>query len=85
MEVELQYRDEFKLFEKEFNNDRTVLTVGWDGRDGRTVSTYAGSGVNFDNDLTLYGARVEWPFGDRWRLSYYLTRLELEVVLKKAK
>lgn len=77
-EVALQYRDEFKLFEKEFQNDRTVLTVTWDGRDGRLVSAYAGSGYNFDNDLTLYGATVEWPFGDRWRFSYDLTRLELE-------
>jgi hypothetical protein len=77
-EVALQYRDEFKLFEKEFRNDRTVLTVGWDGRDGRKVSAYAGGGYNFDNDLTLYGATVEWPFGDRWRFSYDLTRLELE-------
>jgi len=77
-EVALQYRDEFKLFEKEFNNDRTVLTVTWDGRDGRKVSAYAGGGYNFGNDLTLYGATVEWPFGDRWRFSYDLTRLELE-------
>ncbi len=77
-EVALQYRDEFKLFEKEFDNDRTVLTVTWDGRDGRKVSAYAGGGYNFDNDLTLYGATVEWPFGDRWRFSYDLTRLELE-------
>jgi len=76
--VALQYRDEFKLFEKEFWNDRTVLTVGWDGRDGRVISAYAGSGYNFDNDMTLYGATVEWPFGDRWRFSYDLTRLELE-------
>jgi len=77
-EVALQYRDEFKLFEKEFDNDRTVLTATWDSRDGRLVSAYAGSGYNFDNDLTLYGATVEWPFGDRWRFSYDLTRLELE-------
>ncbi len=77
-EVALQYRDEFKLFEKEFDNDRTVLTATWDSRDGRLVSAYAGSGYNFDNDLTLYGATVEWPFGDRWRFSYNLTRLELE-------
>ena len=77
-ELDLQHRDEFKLFEKEFDNDRTVLTGTWDGRDGRLISAYAGSGFNFDNDLTLYGARVAWPFGDRWRVSYDLTRLELE-------
>ena len=77
-EFEVEYIDEFKLFEKEFRNDRTILTAGWDGRDGRSVSAYTGSGFNFDNDLTLYGAQVQWPFGDRWRLSYDLTRLKLE-------
>ncbi len=77
-ELELQHIDEFKLFEKEFRNDQTTLTVGWDGRDGRSISAYTGTGFNFDNDLTLYGAKIQWPFGDRWRLSYDLTRLELE-------
>jgi hypothetical protein len=77
-QFDLRHIDEFKLFEKEFRNDRTILTAGWDGRDGRSVSAYAGSGFNFDNDLTLYGAKVQWPFGDRWRFSYELTRLELD-------
>ena len=77
-EFELEYVDEFKLFEKEFRNDRTIGTVRWDSRDGRSVSVYGGSGYNFDNDLTLYGAEAQWAFGDRWRLSYTLTRLELE-------
>jgi hypothetical protein len=76
--IELEYIDEFKLFEKEFRNDRTELAVGWDGRDGRSVFAFAGRGFNFDNDLTLYGVEVQWPFGDRWRLSYELTHLELK-------
>ncbi len=74
----LEYLDEFKLFEKEFRNDRTVATIGWDGRDGRFVSVHAGSGFNFDSDLTLYGFNVKWPFGDSLRLSYDFTRLELD-------
>ena len=76
--MQLQHIDEFKLFEKEFRNDQTTLTAGWDGRDGRSISARVGGGFNFDNDLTLYGVNVQWPFGDRWRLSYDLTRLELE-------
>jgi hypothetical protein len=76
-EIEIEHTDEFKLFEKEFRNDRTTVEVGWDGRDGRKVSAFAGSGVNFDADLTLYGAEVDWPFGDSWRLSYEIRRLEL--------
>ena len=77
-EFEIEHIDEFKLFEKEFRNDLTKVSVGWDGRDGRSFSVSAGSGFNFDNDLTLYGANVQWPVGDRWRFSYELTRLELK-------
>jgi len=77
-DVEIQHIDEFRLFEKGFRNDRTTLEVGWDGRDGRKISASAGSGVNFDADLTLYGAEVNWPVGDSWRLSYEVTRLELK-------
>jgi len=77
-EIELEYFKEFKLFEKEFRNDRTKLKVGWDGRDGRAISVFAAQGVNFDNDLVLYGVSLRWPFGDRWRFSYDLTQLELD-------
>ena len=74
--VWLEYVEEFKLFEKEFRNDRTVLWAGWDGRDGRSIWTWYGEGINFDNDLKYYGASVDWPIGN-WRLSYDLERLEL--------
>jgi hypothetical protein len=76
-EFEIRHTDEFKLFEKEFRNDRTTVQLGWDGRDGREVSAFAGSGVNFDADLKLYGAEVDWPVGDSWRLSYEVRRVEL--------
>ena len=76
-DIEVQHVDEYKLFEKEFRNDLTTLEIGWDGRDGRSVNVFAGGGVNFDADLTLYGTEVEWLFGDNWRFSYEMTRLEL--------
>jgi len=77
-ELELEHIDEFKLFEKEFRNDRTIVGVEWDGRDGRNFEVSYGQGFNFDNDLTLYRARARWPVGDRWRFAYDFTRLELE-------
>jgi hypothetical protein len=76
-ETRLEDGEEFKLFEKEFRNERTVLTAGWNGRDGRSISAYVGSGFNFENDLRLYGAELGWPVGDRWRFSYAATRLRL--------
>jgi hypothetical protein len=77
-EIEIEYFDEFKLFEKEFYNNRTVVKAGWDGRDGRSVFAFVGSGVNFDSDLFLYGGDLMWAFGDSFRLSYSVTRLELD-------
>ena len=77
-EVEIGRVEDYQLFEKEFRNHRTVLEVGWDGRDGRSVRAFASRGVNFDSDLRLYGASVDWAFGDSWRLGYSLTRLELD-------
>jgi hypothetical protein len=78
IEVEVNRIEDYQLFEKGFRNDRTVVEVGWDGRDGRKVSAFAGRGVNFDSDLTLYGAEATWAFGDAWRLAYSVTRLELD-------
>jgi hypothetical protein len=75
---EVDYFDEFKLFEKEFRNHRTDIEVGWDSRKGRSVAVFAGTGVNFDSDLLLYGLELEWKLSDRWNLSYSLTRLELD-------
>ncbi len=77
-EFEIEFIDEFKLFEKEFYNDRITYEIGWDGRDGRSVFTYFGSGYNFDNDITLYGLEVNWPLSERWQFSYDISRLKLD-------
>jgi hypothetical protein len=75
---EVDFLDEFKLFEKEFRNRHTDLEIGWDSRTGRSVAIFAGTGTNFDSDLLLYGLELEWKFTDDWNLSYSMTRLELD-------
>ena len=77
-EVEIEYVDEFKLFEKEFQNDRVETRLGWNGRNGRSVFAMVGAGENFDSDLTLFGAEAEWRVSDRLGLSYAFTHLELD-------
>ncbi len=77
-EVELSHLEEYKLFEKEFRNDRTRVELEWDSREGRRVYAYASKGFNYDSDLTLYGVGLRWPIGDKWRFEYELTRLDLE-------
>ncbi|MEW6338965.1 MAG: DUF5916 domain-containing protein [Acidobacteriota bacterium] len=74
----LEVVDEYQLFEQSFSNDRVVVSAGWDSRAGQSVSTFVGSGVNFDSDLLLYGGEAAWAFGDRLRLEYSATRLELD-------
>jgi hypothetical protein len=75
--LEVERVDEYKLFEAEFRNERTVVTGGWDGRDGRAVAVFAGNGVNYGSDLVLWGAEAKWPLG-RFRAAYSLTRLDLD-------
>ena len=36
-EFEISHMEEYKLFEKEFRNDRTRVEVQWDARDGRRI------------------------------------------------
>lgn len=77
-EIEISRFEEFKLFEKEYRNDRTKFELGWDGRNGREVSAHVSKGTNFDSDLWLYGAEMRWLIGDKWRFKYEVTRLELD-------
>jgi hypothetical protein len=77
-ELDLFRLEEYELFEKEFRNDLTQVEVTWNPRDGRSISTFAASGVNFDSDLRLYGGSIRWPVGDKWRFMYELTRLDLD-------
>ena len=76
--LEVELLDEFKLYEKEFRNRRIVTDVGWDSRGGRRVEVFAGSGTNYDSDLSLYGLEADWKLSDHWRVSYEATRLELD-------
>ena len=77
LEFEIARRDEYRLLEKGYRNEQTTITAGWNARDGRSISFNAGMGRNFGNDLLLYGTEAHWAFGDAWRLSYTLTKVEL--------
>ena len=77
LEFEVNYRNEYRLFEKGYYNQQTQLIAAWNGRDGRYIGVNIGTGTNFDNNLLLYGGEARWAFGDSLRLSYSLNRVEL--------
>lgn len=77
LEFEVNYRNEYRLFEKGYYNQQTTLIAGWNGRDGRYIAGTIGTGTNFDNNLLLYGGEARWAFGDSFRVAYSLNRVEL--------
>jgi len=77
-ELELHHVEEYKLFEKEFRNDRTEFEVNWDNRENLRFTAFVGKGYNYDSDIELYGGSARWQINDQWRVSYELTRLELD-------
>ena len=77
-EIELHHMEEYKLFEKEYRNDRSRIELQWDARDGRRIYVYRSTGFNFDSNLELYGAGIRWPVGDKLRFDYRMTRLDLD-------
>jgi hypothetical protein len=78
LEFEVNYRNEYRLIEPEgYYNQQTTFRGGWNSRDGRSIFFNVGTGVNFDNDLLLYGGEARWAFGDRFRVAYSLNRVEL--------
>jgi hypothetical protein len=58
-EIELYYMEEYKLFEKEFRNDRAQVQLEWDARDGRRIYVYYGKGFNFDSDRRQVALRLQ--------------------------
>ncbi len=67
-----------EVFEKEFRNSLTSAEIGYDNRKGRAIFFEVGSGTNFDSDLKLATARLEYRLSKAWDLSYEATWLDLD-------
>jgi hypothetical protein len=74
---DINYNEEFKLYEKEFRNRRTDLAINYDNRGGRSIKLSYGFGRNFDNDLKLVQGEIQYKITDAWNVTYGLTRLWL--------
>jgi hypothetical protein len=77
-ELELSHFDEFKLYEKEFDNRETQFELSYDTRAGRRVEVAYGFGRSFNSDLRLVRANTNFKLTDAWRLDYDLTKLWLD-------
>jgi hypothetical protein len=77
-EVELEYVDEFRREEMDFDNSIASVKVGYDNRAGRSVFVSVGTGTNFGSDLKLATLELQYRLSKAWELSYELTWLELD-------
>ena len=77
-EVELEYVDEFRLEEIEFDNSIASVKVGYDNRAGRSIFVGVGTGTNFGSDLKLATLELQYRLSKAWELSYEVTWLELD-------
>lgn len=75
MSAELDYTEEFKLFEKDFRNRRVALNLGYNTREYQSVSAGYEFGRNFDADYTLWRATARRKLTDATSAEYELQRV----------
>jgi hypothetical protein len=77
-ELEITHFDEYKLYEKEFDNRETKFELSYDTRQGRRAEVSYGFGRSFDSDLRVVRGETLLKLTDSWRFDYNLTRLWLD-------
>jgi len=73
--LELDHTQEYKLYEKDFHNRQTELTLGYNTREWQSAEVVYSFGRNFDLDFQLIEGRVNYKLTRDFSLQYGLTRL----------
>ena len=73
--AELDYTEEYKLFEKDFRNRQVAVTLGYNTREYQSVNAGYEFGRNFDADYTLWRGSARRKLSDATSLEYELQRV----------
>jgi hypothetical protein len=73
-----RYEREYKLFEKEFDNEHTLFEVGYNTREWQSVRVSYRFGKNFDSDFTLWKALLKHNITKDLSFEYDLSKLYLD-------
>jgi hypothetical protein len=73
-----RYDREYKLFEKDFDNDRTLFELGYNTREWQSVKVSYQHGVNFDSDFNLWSALLRQNITQELSIEYELSKLYLD-------
>lgn len=72
---EAQHHEEYKLYEKDFRNRETELTVGYNTREWQSAEMTYSFGRNYDLDFQLVEGKLNYKLTQDFSLEYALTRL----------
>ncbi len=75
LSLEAEHTEEYKLFETDFRNRETTLTLGYNTREWQSAGLSYGFGRNFDRDFVLVRGNVNYKLTRKLSLEYGLTRL----------
>jgi hypothetical protein len=74
----VQYREEFKRFEKDFRNRQVGMQLGYNTRAYQSLKVGYAFGRNFDADFRLWTASAKYKVTDALSAEYELQRLDLD-------
>jgi hypothetical protein len=75
LSFEVQHHEEYKLYEKDFRNRETELTLGYNTREWQSAEVTYSFGKNFDLDFRLVEGKLNYKVTRDFALEYGLTRL----------
>jgi hypothetical protein len=78
LSLEIEYNNEFKLYEKKFYNHSTQFELGYNTREWQYAVARYEFGRNFDSDYYLFGGGVNLKLLKSLSLEYRLNRLYLD-------
>jgi len=73
--LELQHTEEYKLYEKDFRNRQSELTLGFNTREWQSVTVTYSFGRNYDLDFKLWEAGLNYKVTKDLSFEYGLERL----------
>lgn len=81
--LELSHSEEFKLYEEEFNNRKSTVTLGYNTREWQMANLGYAFGRSFGSSFHLWEFGVNRKLGEKFSLEYDLNRLFLAPDPKK--
>jgi len=74
----LEYTEEFKRYEKDFQNRRVEVELGYNLREWQSIKVKYERGKSFDSLYDLFGGSVRFKLGKRLAVEYELDRLHMD-------